>query len=133
MLDVTSLTKAIDSLQRAIDRTLSARDDEELRDAVIQRFEYTYELCWRMLKRRLEMDHPNPAEVDQLSFQGLMREGGERGLIEDVERWMVYRENRNITAHTYDQKKAEDVYKSAIEFIIDARKLLLALESSQNA
>jgi nucleotidyltransferase substrate binding protein (TIGR01987 family) len=127
MLDISSLQKAVASLERGIRRASAAGDDEELRDAVIQRFEYTYELCWKMLKRRLEMDHPHPAEVDQMSFQGLLREGGERGLIEDVGRWMGYREQRNITAHTYDRTKAESVYATALEFIGDAKKLLSAL------
>lgn len=43
-LDFSPLQKAINSLERAIVRTKANPSDEELRDAVIQRFEYTYEL-----------------------------------------------------------------------------------------
>jgi nucleotidyltransferase substrate binding protein (TIGR01987 family) len=123
-IDYSPLQKAIASLGRAIDRSVPAPQDEELRDAVIQRFEYTFELCWKMLKRRLEQDMPTPSEVDLLSFRELIREGAERGLVGEVERWMFYRDQRNITAHTYDQGKAAQVHAAALRFIEDARRLL---------
>ncbi|MBI5244978.1 MAG: nucleotidyltransferase substrate binding protein [Elusimicrobia bacterium] len=126
-LDLSSLEKALESLGRAISRSIESPRDEELRDAVIQRFEYSYELCWKMLKRRLEAEHPSPAEVDSLSFHDLLREAAERGLIDDVESWMDFRESRNITSHTYDRKKAEAVHKSALEFAPKARSLLCRL------
>jgi len=127
-LDFGSLVKATDSLNRAIVRSQSSPKDEELRDAVIQRFEYTYELCWKMLKRKIEQDVPNPAEIDLLSFRELIRVGAERGFIRDAEKWMVFREQRNITAHTYDRKKAESVYKTALQFYPEANALLEELQ-----
>ncbi len=127
-LDFGSLEKALASLQRAISRSKAAANDEELRDAVIQRFEYTYELSWKMLKRRLEQDSPSPQQIDRLAFNDLLREAAERGMISDVRRWMEYREQRNITSHTYDQKKAESVYATALDFAGDAGILLTNLE-----
>ncbi|TKJ37960.1 nucleotidyltransferase [candidate division LCP-89 bacterium B3_LCP] len=128
-LDFTSLKKAIASLDRAIQRSQTAREDEELRDAVIQRFEYTYELCWKMLKRQLELESPNPALIDTLSFRDLLREAAQVGILKDIESWMDYRQMRNITSHTYDDAKARSVYKAAIEFFDDASALLKALET----
>ncbi len=122
-LDFSSLVKAIGSLGRAIERAQASPEDEELRDAVIQRFEYTYELCWKMLKRKIEQDAPNPAEVDQLSFKDLIREGAERGLVRDPEQWMVFREQRNISSYTYDEKKAASVYRTALQFYPEADAL----------
>jgi len=53
-LDLSPLQKALASFQVAIERTEREASDETiddmLRDSVIQRFEYTYELCWKMLK-----------------------------------------------------------------------------------
>jgi len=43
-LDLSAYQKAQDSLNRAVTRSLSNPADEEVRDGVIQRFEYTYEL-----------------------------------------------------------------------------------------
>ena len=78
ILDLSSLRKALKSLDHAIERSKKNPRDEEIRDAVIQRFEYTYELSWKMLKRQLESEHPAPVEVDALSFRDLLREAAER-------------------------------------------------------
>ena len=131
-LDFSPLQKALNSLNRAIVRSQKAPDDEELRDAVIQRFEYTYELAWKMLKRQLEQEFPTPSDVDRLSFRDLLREGAERGMIADVEKWMDYREQRNITSHTYDEDKAKSVYESALSFYDDAKAVLDELERRNN-
>ncbi|MFZ2661568.1 MAG: nucleotidyltransferase substrate binding protein, partial [Rhodoferax sp.] len=78
-LDLTSFQAALASLQRAVTRwQATGQQDEELRDACIQRFEYTFELSWKMLKRRLELDLPDGQAVDAMSFRELMRSGGER-------------------------------------------------------
>jgi nucleotidyltransferase substrate binding protein (TIGR01987 family) len=126
-LDLTSFEKALVSLARAIARSEQAPADEELRDAVIQRFEFTYELAWKSLKRRLEEEVAEPASVDRLSFHDLLREAAERGLVADVEAWMEYRRQRNITAHTYDTDKARSVHRTALSFYPDARALLREL------
>lgn len=71
---------------------------------------------------------PDPAAADQWSFKQLMREAAERGLIAAVEPWMEYRYQRNQTAHVYDEDKAWLVYRTALSFLGDARKLYEAVE-----
>jgi nucleotidyltransferase substrate binding protein (TIGR01987 family) len=127
MLDYTSLRKALASLVRAVDRSALAQTDDELRDSAIQRFGYTYELCWKMLKRRLEEDAATPAEIDKMSFRELLREGAARGLVADPSVWMHYRELRNLTAHTYDEAKADQVRQAIPAFQRDAAALLAAM------
>ena len=127
-LDFSPLKKALLSLDKAIGRAKKEKADEELRDAVIQRFEYTFELCWKMLKRQLEQEVPTPAEVDHYSYRELLREAAERGLINDVQKWMVYRECRNLTSHSYDERKASQVFTEILNFYPDANSLLLTLE-----
>ena len=129
MLDISSLDKAILSLRRAIIRAQADLADEELRDACIQRFEYTFELSWKMLKRRLEIDVPNPSDVDRMSFKELIREGFERGYIADPEDWFLFREHRNTVAHTYDSEKAKIVFQSAVHLEPVARKLYEAIDA----
>jgi len=123
-LDLTSVHKALASLGRAIVRSKKAPEDEELRDAVIQRFEFTFELAWKTLKRQLEQEVAEPASVDRLAFHDLLREAAERGLLADVEAWMEYRRQRNITTHTYDETKAKSVYETALKFFPDAQTLV---------
>ena len=128
-LDFSALERAVSSLERGVTRSLPDRSDEELRDAVIQRFEYTYELCWKMLKRQIEAEAATPSAVDGYSFRALLREGAERGMIFNIEDWFGYREQRNITSHTYDEQKAAAVYQTALEFLPAAQTLLKALKN----
>ena len=132
-LDLTPLQKALSSLLTAIERTEREAHDDMLRDSVIQRFEYTYELCWKMLKRRLEMDAASAEHIDALSFRDLIREGAERGLVEDPAAWFGYRQKRNLTTHTYNADVAKDVYQAALGFAKDAQRLLAALEQRNAA
>ena len=126
-LDFSPLHKALMSLNRALAKSSTAPDDEELRDACIQRFEYTFELSWKMLKRQLEQELPNPSEVDSYSYRQLYRVGAERGLVDDVEAWFDYRELRNITSHTYDEEKAAKVYSAIPAFAAHTTELLSRL------
>ena len=128
-LNISSLEKAIASLEKAILRAKKNPVDEEVRDSVIQRFEYTYELCWKMLRRRLELDSPSPTTISSLGFKDLIREGAQFGLIQNPEAWFEYRRQRNITSHTYHEEKAISVYQTALVFLEDAQKLLSALQS----
>ena len=128
ILDLTALEKATASLEKALRRSVRVPADEEVRDAVIQRFEYTFELCWKMLKRRIEADAAVPSDVDAMSFHALMRDAAERGLVDDVTRWLEYREQRNITSHTYNADRALSVYETAKVFIVDAKAVLRKLQ-----
>lgn len=129
-LDLSSLQNALASLRRALTRWQAAGEqDEELRDACIQRFEYTFELSWKMLQRRLERDLPDAQSVDAVSFRELMRSGGERGLVQDVDAWMAFRDKRNTTLHTYNAAKAADVAAVIPSFADHAAALLAALQA----
>lgn len=129
-LDLTALQGALTSLRRALTRWQSTQgQDEELRDACIQRFEYTFELSWKMLARRLERDLPDAQSVDAMSFRELMRSGGERGLVRDVDAWMVFRDKRNTTSHTYNATKAAEVAAILPGFADEAHALLLQLQA----
>lgn len=129
-LDLTSLTNALALLRRGIARHALAPDDEELRDACIQGFEYCLELSWKMLHRRLALDLPNPANLDGMSYRDFIRTGAEPGLIADASAWMLYREKRNTTSHTYNAEKAANIAQIIPAFEADALSLLAALRKS---
>jgi nucleotidyltransferase substrate binding protein (TIGR01987 family) len=123
-LDLSSFSLALAALRRALARSDAAPDDEELRDACIQRFEFTFELAWKSMKRRLELDLPSRDEIDTLSFRGLIRVAAENGLIDDPTRWFAYRDHRNLSSHTYDAAKAAMVRAALPGFAADAQDLL---------
>lgn len=122
IFDVTSLEKASDSLRRGIDRSLAAPGDEELRDAVIQRFEFTMDLSWKFIQRFLK--EAGIADSEIRTKRDLFREGARLGLIEAPEKWFAYYEARNETSHTYNPEIAARVYREALEFYPEAIGLL---------
>lgn len=123
MLDFTSLTKAIASLSAALDAAKLRPGDEFVRDASIQRFEYTYELCVKFLRRQLEAMSDSPSDIDALGYRDMIRSGVERGLLKSGEPWFGYRELRNITSHVYDPAKAGKVFGALSPFLRDAKAL----------
>jgi nucleotidyltransferase substrate binding protein (TIGR01987 family) len=66
-----------------------------------------------------------------MSFPALIRTGFEQGLVADGwTAWQRYRELRNITSHTYDEAKAQEVAAAIPEFLVEAQGLLARLEAS---
>lgn len=101
-----------------------------LRSAVIQSFEFTYELSVRLMRRVL-IEHAEAADrVADLSFNDLLRGAADAGLMPDAARWREWREMRNATSHAYDEVKAQAVAGRAAEFASDAAALLDALGAS---
>ena len=84
------------------------------------------------MKRVLEQESVHPQTIDQLSYKDLLREAAEKGLLTEFEKWVVYRDQRNITSHTYNEKKAESVYQTALEFYKDAVTLAKTLASRKS-
>ncbi len=129
-LDFTPLGNAINQLEKSLQYSTSnaAKADpglfEQLRNSVIQCFEFTYELSHKMLKRYLEETTANPEEFDLNTFQNLIRTGNEKGLLRsDWLRWKDYRQARTNSSHAYDGRKAEQVYAIAPDFLEEARHL----------
>ena len=123
-INISPLKKAFLSLNKAVDRALLNRNDLELRDACIQRFEYTYELANKMIKRFIEEGQPSTAAIDQLTYRDLLRVAAEIGLIDSVEHWFKFRDARNKTSHAYDDAKALEVFEEIPTFILHTKKLI---------
>jgi nucleotidyltransferase substrate binding protein (TIGR01987 family) len=127
-LDYSSLEKAVATLHTALTTYESMKDSlgpdgrDIMRDGVIQRFEYTFELSWKMLKRYLEMY--GLEKVDTLNNRDLFRIGFENGLLQNPEAWFHYLTDRNQTSHMYDPGIASDVFESVAGFLRDAQFLL---------
>jgi nucleotidyltransferase substrate binding protein (TIGR01987 family) len=133
-LDYTPLGNVITQLEKSLAYANSpaaladAGLREQLRNSVIQCFEFTYELSWKMLKRYLEDTEASPADLDLGTFQNLIRLGNERGLLRsDWRLWKTFRQARTDSSHTYDAAKAEAVFAVAPEFLREAQALLQVL------
>lgn len=89
-----------------------------VRDATIQRFEFTFEAVWKTLQLRLEhQGHScaSPRATLKCAFeQGLMRDTDEA----DV--WLRMLEDRNLTSHAYDQALATRIHDHVVKAYADA-------------
>ena len=97
-LILTPLTKALGFLKNA----LAQPKNEYTRDASIQRFEYTFELSWKMLKRYLATE----AGIEEYNIKDLFRQAAKQHLLVDDEKWFEYLKARNLTTHTYNEQRA---------------------------
>lgn len=101
-----------------------------IKEGIIQRFEFTHELSWKLLK-------------DYFKFQGVQNITGSRdstkqafnlGLITNGQIWMDMSESRNKTVHTYDEEILESEYNKIIHkyYPLFAELLLKMLNIAEN-
>lgn len=131
--DIANLKSAIDSLRRSLNAIESFKGDnddivETLRAGVIQHFEFTYELCWKSMKRWIEMNVGSEI-VDGVTRAELFRISAENKLITDVAKWMQFHKARNSTSHTYNENTAYEVFETAVEFYDYAVRFQYDLEA----
>ena len=130
-LDLTPMENAITRLREGLARYQQDITDTQIRDGLIQRFEFTYEISHKMLKRFLEATSANPAEFDDMSFQDLIRSGNERGrLLGSWPDWKKYRDMRAKTSHTYDEDVALEVVAGIPAMLEEAQYLLSKLKEA---
>ena len=129
VLNLVSFEKALNSLDEIIVRYRKEKEDTAIRDALIQRFEYTYSLAIKMIKRYLKIYLTENEEVDTMDFNRTIREANRIGiLLNNLEIWTIYRQKRNMTSYTYDEKKALEVVDIVNDFFKDAKYLLQKLK-----
>ena len=113
---ITDLEKALASLNEIMADHARFKDSGSvalgLRDGAIQRFEYTYELAWKTMKRALEDANEPPAATRR----DLFRQAWEAGLIDDPQAWQVFHEARNDTSHAYRAEYADRVFQAVPAF-----------------
>ena len=105
----------LENLENATERLKSALEYDPLEldivmDAVIQRFEFTFETAWKSVKLAAKA-----VGYDCKSPKGCLKLAYRMGWIDDEERWLELLEARNLTSHTYDQETAMDVYETVKE------------------
>lgn len=132
-LDLTSFVNVITRLEEGLSRYQNDTEDTQIRDGLIQRFEFTYEIAHKMLKRYLETSSPTPDEFDKADFQYLVRTGNEKGLLlGEWSKWRGYRNMRSKTSHTYNEEIALDVVEGIPDFLDDARYLCEQLKDKNS-
>ena len=103
-----SLRKFSRALER-LDEAVAAAPSPLQSDAVLQRFGFTFELCWKAV--RIHLSEYEGIEVS--SPRGTFKEAFRQKLIEgSEEQWFVQMlEDRNRSTHTYDEQEALEIFK----------------------
>lgn len=84
--------------------------DDLLEEGLIQRFEYTHELAWKVMKDYAEYQ----GHTDIQGSRDAFRKALQMGIIDD-QRWMDSIKDRNLTSHNYDDETAQNVLTAIIE------------------
>ena len=75
-------------------------DLDIIKEGVIQRFEFTHELAWKLMKDILQ----NEGFQDVLGSRTAIKTAFNQGLIKNGKLWIEMIESRNRTVHTYNQQ-----------------------------
>lgn len=98
--------------------------DDLLKEGLIQRFEYTHELAWKVMKDYAEYQ----GYTDVRGSRDAFRQALQMGIIDNAG-WMSSIEDRNLTSHNYDEEVAGEVYEAIVNkyyplFVQFERKML---------
>ena len=134
-IDTNYLQKCNTTLERAY-TLLKKHDENEIeyemyRSATIKEFEIILEQSGKLLKKVLKpYMHTNKA-VDKLIFKDIFRQAGLHDLlgIDEVERWLQYRDNRNATSHDYGELLANETLVIIEQFIVDVNNLIKVIDA----
>ena len=103
-----NFSRAFLLLRDAMDNDRSTLSQLE-KEGIIQRFEYTFELAWKVLKDKMECDG---LVLDQISPKTVVRQAFAAKYINDPDTWLKMIGDRNLMSHTYDFVKFEAVIQS---------------------
>lgn len=130
-LDLTALEKAYKSLLEVIEVYNSDKTNLIVRDSLIQRFEYTYSLALKMLKRYFSVSAFVIDNIEGMTFNEMIRTANKMGLLRsNLEIWDDFRRKRNATSHTYDETIALSVVSVVEEFAKEVDFLLNKLKEN---
>ena len=97
------------------------------RDATIQRFEFTFELVWKLIQE-IAKDHNKPI----YGPKNCIRFAANIQLVNDPKTWFEYHNQRNQTTHIYNQDMAKKVYQNIKTFYKDVTTLIANIKKYLN-
>jgi len=116
MIGSGKFEKSIINFEKALKRmedVLLEQETSIVRDATIQRFEFTYELMWKTLKVFMEDIHG----IRTVSPRQVFKEAFSLSLIEDEEIFLDMIQSRNKMSHTYNEDQANEIYQKCPSYL----------------
>jgi len=120
---IDALVNACTQFEQGIEISMQNPENALMRDGVIQRFEYTMALSWKLIERYLKVVVAIDTHTIH-SRKDLFREVAKWHLIDNAESWFKYYKAGNETSHDYHLDKANEVYEQAKLFLHDVKKLI---------
>ncbi|MBZ9633739.1 nucleotidyltransferase substrate binding protein [Clostridium sp. FP1] len=110
------------NLKRAYDRLKEVSDlydgkNEIIRDSLIQRFEFTYELTHKMLKEFMNFQG---VTLENSFPRTIFKKAYVNNIISDELVWINLLEDRNSTSHIYNEKLANEIAKRIANKYVDS-------------
>lgn len=102
---MSKLSLYVDDLEKALaklDEALALNESDIVRDAVIKRFEFTFEMAWKAMYAWLRS---KGVSIPKEAFEVIPR-AFQAGLIENDADWDDLRKARNKTSHNYNETDA---------------------------
>lgn len=122
--NLANYRKAVSRLKKGIEKYDVT--DELARDGLILRFEFTFELSWKVLKAVFE----DEGLMGLNSPRSALREAYAANLINDEELWLTMLRDRNSTAHLYDAEIATKISeKIRLSYLSELTRLEHSLEN----
>ena len=123
----SNFKKALSKLKQVIKTETLETLSELEQEGLIQRFEYTHELAWNVMKDYFEYQGNSTIT----GSRDAIREAFNKKLITNGEMWMETIKSRNKTTHTYNEETAKSIvndiinnyYQLFIDFEIHMEKI----------
>src|SRR6056297_1182186 len=116
-----NFTKALERLKEAVTEYSAKEAEDIIRDGLIQRFEFTYELSWKATKEVLN----NLGITDINSPKAVFKEAFAQNIIDNEDVWLTIIKDRNMTSHVYKEETADEIALRIVSEYIDAFQKLL--------
>lgn len=116
------LKDKLENFSKALNRLKEATKEKESLiavDGTIQRFEFTFEMAWKSLKKFLFYEG-----IDTKTVRECIKKSYQAGYINDEETWLSMLEDRNLTLHIYNESQAKEIYQRILEKYIKEFELL---------
>ena len=117
-LKYADAVKALGTLKEIMDEKFSII----VRDAAIQRFEYTFEALWKFLKEYLKEKEGVVENTPKSVFRAIFSSGFLTE--EETVKCLTMTDRRNETSHTYKEAVSEVIYENIPDYVILMEKLL---------
>ena len=121
------LMQSFENLKKALNRLEEALHEDQgnslIVDGTIQRFEFTIEIYWKMLKRLLLSEG-----IDAKTPRETLKEAYQVGWLQNEQAWLQMLKDRNETSHAYDEEMARRILQNIIGYYPEMKNTFQQLE-----